>query len=311
MKLRNAAAGLANDPLFADLQPPHLRRADSHLAEAVTALEKADIDAAVAAEEKALGLLRDELTRLDEQVDADGANDRRGRIPAPRGRSSQEPRRRRTARGDLRPAGRRRRCPAKRPDPRQRIDAVGRAKPGQDRGRSGGRRPVGRARRAGEVARGLPPGHRAAARRAPRRAADPAHRRLDRDARDSGVDPRDDPGPGATRLAEIPDGADHGGRPVQERGGAGRAHRALARPGRGDRVRHRPADDAADSFARDAKHRGMAQGGRRGRPHDRPGNARRGRPARACSRRSAGSRPPPRRRRARRSPRTRGNASAS
>ena len=46
-------------------------------------------------------------------------------------------------------------------------------------------------------------------------------------------------------------------------------------------------------------HRGMAQGGRRGRPHDRPGDAGRGRPARRWSRRSAGSRPQPRRRRAR------------
>ncbi|MGP0062149.1 MAG: DUF4175 domain-containing protein [Isosphaeraceae bacterium] len=67
-KLRNAAAGLANDPLFADLQPPHLRRADTHLADAVKSLEGAEVEAAVAAEDKALGLLRDELKRLDEQV---------------------------------------------------------------------------------------------------------------------------------------------------------------------------------------------------------------------------------------------------
>ncbi len=68
VKLRNAASGLATDPLFADLQPPHLRRAEAQLAEAVTSLEGADANVAVAAEEKALGLLRDELTRLDEQV---------------------------------------------------------------------------------------------------------------------------------------------------------------------------------------------------------------------------------------------------
>ncbi len=67
-KLRNAATGLATDPLFADLQPPHLRRTESHLAEAVGSLEKADLGAAQAAEETALGLLRDELTRLDDQV---------------------------------------------------------------------------------------------------------------------------------------------------------------------------------------------------------------------------------------------------
>jgi hypothetical protein len=67
-KLRGAGAALANDPLFADLQPPHLRRADTHLSEAVQALESTDAGAAVAAEEKALELIRQELTRLDEQV---------------------------------------------------------------------------------------------------------------------------------------------------------------------------------------------------------------------------------------------------
>jgi hypothetical protein len=67
-KLRNAVAALANDPLFADLQPPHLRRADAQLAEAVTYLEGTDLSAAVPAEDKAEGSLREELTRLDEQV---------------------------------------------------------------------------------------------------------------------------------------------------------------------------------------------------------------------------------------------------
>ncbi len=69
VKLRNAAAALATDPLFADLQPPHLRRADAQLAEAVTSLEGADVSAAVTAEDKAEGSLRAELTRLDEQVE--------------------------------------------------------------------------------------------------------------------------------------------------------------------------------------------------------------------------------------------------
>ena len=67
-KLRNAAAALATDPLFADLQPPHLRRADALSPRRCSPLEEADASAAVAAEEKALGLLREELTRLDEQV---------------------------------------------------------------------------------------------------------------------------------------------------------------------------------------------------------------------------------------------------
>jgi hypothetical protein len=67
-KLRNAVAALATDPLFADLQPPHLRRAEGQLGEAMTSLEGADSGAAFAAEDKALGLLREELTRLDDQV---------------------------------------------------------------------------------------------------------------------------------------------------------------------------------------------------------------------------------------------------
>jgi hypothetical protein len=67
-KLRNAANALATDPLFADLQPPHLRHAQTQLAEAVTSLERADDKSAVAAQEKALGLMRNELARLDEQV---------------------------------------------------------------------------------------------------------------------------------------------------------------------------------------------------------------------------------------------------
>jgi hypothetical protein len=68
VKLRSAAAGLATDPLFADIQPPHLRRADAHLADAVKSLQGTDSSAAVIAEEKALGLLRQELARLDEQL---------------------------------------------------------------------------------------------------------------------------------------------------------------------------------------------------------------------------------------------------
>ena len=68
-KVRAAATALANDPLFADLQPPYLRRADAHLAEAVKALEKADVSAAAASEDEALNLLRSEFTRLDERVE--------------------------------------------------------------------------------------------------------------------------------------------------------------------------------------------------------------------------------------------------
>ncbi len=68
VKLKSAVTALASDPLFADLQPPHLRRADALLADTATSLDAADVTSAVAAEEKALELLRAELTRLDDQV---------------------------------------------------------------------------------------------------------------------------------------------------------------------------------------------------------------------------------------------------
>jgi len=67
-KLRNATVALANDPLFADLQPPHLRRAETSLGDASSLLEGTDLDATVAAEERALVLLEQELTRLNDQA---------------------------------------------------------------------------------------------------------------------------------------------------------------------------------------------------------------------------------------------------
>jgi hypothetical protein len=68
VKLKSAVAALANDPLFADLQPPHLRRADAPLGDLLNGLEATDSSAAALAADKALGLLRAELTRLEEQV---------------------------------------------------------------------------------------------------------------------------------------------------------------------------------------------------------------------------------------------------
>jgi hypothetical protein len=67
-KVRNAAAALAADPLFADLQPPHLRRADPHLGDSLSLLEGTDVAGAADAADRALGQLRDELARLDEQA---------------------------------------------------------------------------------------------------------------------------------------------------------------------------------------------------------------------------------------------------
>ena len=67
-KLRKTANALATDPLFADQQPPHLRRADAHMGDAVSALEGTDSNAAAAAADRALGMIHDELARLDDQV---------------------------------------------------------------------------------------------------------------------------------------------------------------------------------------------------------------------------------------------------
>ena len=64
----------------------------------------------------------------------------------------------------------------------------------------------------------------------------------------------------------------------------------------GNRIRHRPADDPSHSFARDAQHRGMAQGRRRRRTHDRARDPGRGRPAGSWSsrvRRLPPTTPPP------------------
>lgn len=67
-KVRKAAAALATDPLFADQQPSYLRRADTHLGDAVSQLEGTDGGAILASEEQALAMLREESKRLDEQA---------------------------------------------------------------------------------------------------------------------------------------------------------------------------------------------------------------------------------------------------
>lgn len=62
-----AASALAGDPVFADFQPSQLRKADVHLNEATSELgrDANDLAAAVAAEEKAEAVLREELKTLD------------------------------------------------------------------------------------------------------------------------------------------------------------------------------------------------------------------------------------------------------
>jgi hypothetical protein len=67
-KVLKATTALADDPLFADQQPPHLRRGVDHLREALNLLEASDVDTTVASEEKALATIREELNRLNEQV---------------------------------------------------------------------------------------------------------------------------------------------------------------------------------------------------------------------------------------------------
>ena len=66
--LRKAAAALAGDPLFADDRRSQLRQADAPLDDAVARLDGDDTAAAVAAEEKADGVLKEEQARLDARV---------------------------------------------------------------------------------------------------------------------------------------------------------------------------------------------------------------------------------------------------
>ena len=83
-KLRSAAAGLATDPLFADLQPPHLRRADALLADAVKLLDKADSRVPRSRPRKRHSPSCARAHSPGRPGRTDGANDRRARIRAPR-----------------------------------------------------------------------------------------------------------------------------------------------------------------------------------------------------------------------------------
>ena len=65
--VRKKAAALAADPLFASLQPPHLKQADPHLVDALTLLATTDAGA-VGAEEKALDQFQKELDRLSTRI---------------------------------------------------------------------------------------------------------------------------------------------------------------------------------------------------------------------------------------------------
>jgi hypothetical protein len=63
-----ATAALAADPLFADFQPSQLRKAVSHLDNATARLNDDDVSPALAAEEQAAIVLREELVRLDARI---------------------------------------------------------------------------------------------------------------------------------------------------------------------------------------------------------------------------------------------------
>ncbi|HEY2155873.1 MAG TPA: DUF4175 domain-containing protein [Isosphaeraceae bacterium] len=68
VKVGKAAAALAADPLFADFQPSELRKADAHFTDAASRLDGGDVAEAVAVEEKAAGVLKGELARLDARI---------------------------------------------------------------------------------------------------------------------------------------------------------------------------------------------------------------------------------------------------
>lgn len=66
--LGKAAAALATNPLFADFQPSELVKVDAHLTDAAARLDGDDLAAAVAVEEKADAVLREELRGLDARI---------------------------------------------------------------------------------------------------------------------------------------------------------------------------------------------------------------------------------------------------
>ncbi len=63
-----AVAALAADPLFADFQPSQLRKAGSHLDDAVARLDGDDLAEAASAGGRASAVLREELGRLDVRI---------------------------------------------------------------------------------------------------------------------------------------------------------------------------------------------------------------------------------------------------
>ena len=302
-KLRSAAAGLATDPMFADLQPPHLRRADSPFADAVKSLEGTDLTAALAAEEKALGLLREELNRLNDQM---GQTQKTVGEPEFRRRAGDQAKNQAAAEalsessarlGDVGVALRKEliHSGAAMKSAEERLGKSA-AAPAAEQQSTAARDPRHGSRRIERF-------HRAAARRAAHRAPGPARHGADRDARLPDGNSRNDPGAGPAGLAEVAHGAAHRGRPVQERGRDRRADRALARPGRGDRVRHCPANHTSHLFARCERSRAGSSPTTSppARSGSRPGSRK------TCwhsFRRSAGCRPQPRRRPARPSPPT-------
>jgi hypothetical protein len=66
--LSKSSSALAANPLFADFQPSQLRKAEAQLNDAVARLEGEDLAEAVAAEEKADALLREEIRGLDGRI---------------------------------------------------------------------------------------------------------------------------------------------------------------------------------------------------------------------------------------------------
>ena len=258
VKIRNGTAGLASDPLFSDLQPPHLRRADGHLADAVSQLEGTDGSAAVASEEKALGLLREEATRLDDTVAqtektiADPEFRRRAEDQA-KNRGATELLDESSARlGDVGVTLRKDliRAAASMKSAEQGLGKSAAPKAADDQSN--------RARSTRQVARGASRIDREAPGRASHRAPVTSRRRADRDARDSDGDPRIDPGKCAASVAKVPHGTPCRGRSVQAGRRARRTKRALACLDRRDRVWHRAAHDAAHPRPRNEDGRDLA-----------------------------------------------------
>ena len=243
--IRKRAASLASDPRIAALRPEHLKQGDPHLEDAIAHLAAGDIDNAVADERRALDAFRKSLDAMSARLAEAEKEVAPSAFQKNEARPEPQPGRVGLAGGGLGPAGRQRGRAPEGPDPRRRLDAVGRGRPGPDRGQARGRGPARGAQAPGQVARQPGPVDGGTLTELEIRAPVAHPGRAHRHARDAEGDPRDDRGPGPAHRQEVAHGRAPGGGALAQGGRARRPDRSARPADRGDGVRHRPADRAA------------------------------------------------------------------